>query len=495
MLDLQVETRGGRLEGERVAGARRWRGVRYARARRFEAPQPLEPWPGVRPAKAFAPQCPQHFAGPARSARTQPPGYGEDCLALNIWSPDGGEAGLKPVLVWIHGGAFVVGAGDAYDGRELACLGDMLVVTVNYRLGALGFVNFGEALGLPAIPSNLGLRDQIAALEWIRDNIEAFGGDPARVTVAGESAGSIAVALLMHARSAWPLFAGAIMQSGAASLIHDRENSRRIARRYADLLALNQGDAERLRTLDLTHLFAAQSAVAREERNGIPAAPWFDGDLLPASFEAACAGATAPVPLIAGATREEIRLFEVMPGDILPTRWAELEQLLRRRLPAGDAERILAAYPRTRRGRRALATDLAFAMPTRHFAHRHAADGPTWLYRFDYAHPLLGACHALDLAFLWPLPGPLGMLIRGGPLTGGRKALADRLRANWAHFVRHGRPRTDWLAYTPTAPNIRLFGLRYRTVEDADATRAAAWAGRDVGPGFLAPPPDGPPPG
>src|SRR6516165_6776997 len=137
MLNVRVETPAGWLEGERGSGVVRWLGVPYARAERFRAPQPAAPWPGVRPAHAFAPQCPQHFGGPPKRAKTQSPDFGEDCLALNIWTPEGGEPGLKPVFVWIHGGAFVAGSNNSYDGAELARLGDMVVVGINYRLGVL----------------------------------------------------------------------------------------------------------------------------------------------------------------------------------------------------------------------------------------------------------------------------------------------------------------------------------------------------------------------
>ncbi len=316
-----VHTACGPIEGASADGMRHWFGVPYAQAERFAAPGPLTPWHETRSATTMAPQCPQIYGSNAKRARSAGPDYGEDCLALNIWSPEGAEPGSRPVFFWIHGGAFVAGSCNGYNGAELARVGDMVVVGINYRVGALGFANLGEALGLPDIPSNLGLRDQIAALTWVRDNIAAFGGDPGRVTIAGQSAGSMSVSLLMLCRAAWPLFHGAIMQSGAVSLIQDRETSRRIGRRYVELLGVNQGDFEKLRHMDVQQLFEAQGRIDSEERNGLPAAPWYDGDLLPASLAEAHAHPTAPVPLLAGATREEVRLFELMPGDILPTKW------------------------------------------------------------------------------------------------------------------------------------------------------------------------------
>jgi para-nitrobenzyl esterase len=482
---LTIGTTAGEVRGTKRDGVLRWLGVPYARAARFAAPLPVEPWQGVRDATVHGPQCPQMFGSNPRRARVAAPDFGEDCLALNIHVPEGGaDIGRKPVYVWIHGGAFVAGSGNPYDGSEMARDGDVIVVTINYRIGVLGFVNFGEALGLPDIPSNLGLRDQIAALEWVRDNIAAFGGDPARVTIGGQSAGSMAVSLLMLCERAWPLFRAAIMQSGAISLIHSQETSRRLARRYAEILGVNQGDLDTLRAMDLRTLFAAQGQVDAENRNTIAAAPWFDGDLLPGSLGEAEAHPTPPIPLLAGSAGEEIRLFELMPGDILPTKWPDLEALLAGQLGEAHAAFILAAYPRTKAGRRALASDLTFAMPTRNFAERHARHSPTWFYRFDYGHPIAGATHGLDLTLTWPMPSFRASLARGGAMRGKRAALGRRMVGHYAHFVRHGTPGPGWPAYSPEARPVMIFDLDDRIEANPHAERFTAWAGRDVGPGI-----------
>lgn len=485
MAELIVQTKAGAVEGAALPGLRRWRGIPYAQAERFGAPEPVAPWAGVRAAQDFGKQCSQQYGPKVRRETLDSAGYGEDCLYLNVWTPDGGAAGAKPVMVWIHGGAFMAGSANPYDAAALAREGDIVVVTINYRIGVLGFVNFGDALGLPAIPSNLGLRDQIAALEWVRDNIAGFGGDPGRVTICGQSAGSMSVSLLMLSPKARRLFHGAIAQSGAVSLIHDRERSIQDARRFAELLGVNQGDLARLRTMDIAELIEAQAAVAKEIRNGIPAAPWFDDDLLPASLADAHAQAMAPVPLLAGATRDEIRLFELMPGDILPSKWPDLEALLYGQLPKAQVQAVLAAYPRTRKGRTALATDLTFFMPTRNFADRHARSQPTWFYRFDYSHPIAGATHGLDLTLFWPFKGLKMALARGGPDSGRRAALGRRMRAHVAHFVRTGTPGEDWPAYVPDERTVRIYGLSDRLERNPEAARFAAWAGCDVTPGVV----------
>lgn len=483
MSDRVVAIAAGKVEGVALPGLRCWRGVPYARAGRFEAPLPVAPWTGVRPAQAFGKQCPQLMGGKIKPGQFDSETHGEDCLHLNIYVPDGGSPGPKPVMVWIHGGAFMAGSGDPYDGSALAREGDVVVVTINYRLGVLGFVNFGEALGLPQIPGNLGLRDQIAALEWVRDNIAAFGGDPGRVTIAGQSAGSLSVSLLMLAPAARGLFHGGIAQSGAVSLIHDRARSVQDASAFAAVLGLDQGSFERLRTMPLEDLFRAQARVGHEIGSGIPAAPWFDGDLLPATLAEAQRHAAAPVPLIAGATRDEIVLFSFTPGDVLPSTWDELEALLFAQLPRDHAERVLAAYPRSRKGRIALASDLTFLMPTRHFAERHAAIAPTWAYRFDYSHLVAGATHGLDLTLAWPFSGLKMALARGGPNLGWRQMLGERMRADIAHFVRTGEAPADWPRYDAAARQVKVYDREDRIEAGPEAARVAAWAGRDVSPG------------
>ncbi|WP_425999983.1 carboxylesterase/lipase family protein [Caulobacter sp. DWR1-3-2b1] len=483
---MTIKTLAGVVQGKAANGVRRWLGVPYARQERFAAPGPVEPWSDVRDATSMGSQCPQMYGNSAKRAMLQKPTFAEDCLDLNIYVPEGGEdVGRKPVYVWIHGGAFVVGTGNAYDGSRMAKTGDVIVVTINYRVGVLGLVNFGEALGLPDIPSNLGLRDQIAALEWVRDNIAAFGGDPERVTIGGQSAGSMSVSLLLHAKSAWPLFRGAIMQSGALSLIHSREKSRKFARRFAEVLGVDQGDLVAMRTMDLRRLFEAQATVGAENPGTIPAAPWFDDDLLPGSLADALSQPAAPVPLIAGAARDEIRLFELMPGEILPTKWPDIEMLLVRQLGQAHAARILAAYPRTTVGRRALATDLTFVMPTRNFAERHANHSPTWFYRFDYNHPIAGATHGLDLTLTWPMQSFRATLARGGSLSGKRGALGERMVGHYAHFVRHLTPGPGWPAYMLTDRSVKIFNYEDRVEANPDGARVAAWAGRDAGAGLV----------
>ncbi|MGH7317841.1 MAG: carboxylesterase/lipase family protein, partial [Candidatus Rokuibacteriota bacterium] len=234
-MDVLVETRRGRVRGVTESGLAVFRGLPFARppvgARRFQPPEPPAPWSGVRDAARFGTSAAQNGAlvGPLMSlgiGRT-----GEDCLYLNVWTPRPDRA-RRPVLVWIHGGAFILGSGSQllYDGSRLARRGDVVVVTVNYRLGALGFLGVQDRFGrrLPAT-GNEGLLDQIAALEWVRDEIAAFGGDPDNVTIFGESAGAMSCATLLGMPRARGLFHRAILQSGAANYVWPRDTAARLA--------------------------------------------------------------------------------------------------------------------------------------------------------------------------------------------------------------------------------------------------------------------------
>jgi para-nitrobenzyl esterase len=473
----------GELQGMPDGAVSAWLGVPYAQppvgALRFAAPQPVQAWQGVRMATTFGAACIQK---PMGSIKSLGPSLAEDCLTLNIWSPAADRA-KRPVMVWIHGGAFLLGSARIYTGAHLAEQGDIVVVAINYRLGALGFVNFGEALGDERAASNPGLRDQVAALRWVRDNIAAFGGDPDRVTVAGESAGSVSVSMLMQSPEAQGLFRGAIMQSGALTLGHDREMSLKVARHYLDVTGARTLEA--LQAIPADRLLAAQAQVHKLVPHTVPAAPWFDGTLVPGSLAAARAAPTSPIPLLAGFNRDEIRFFELWRGvaELFLSR-TRMAELLRQQLGAAHAEGVLAAYPDTKPGNRQLGTHMSFGMPTVHFAERHAAQHPTWFYRFDCGNPLLGAAHALELFYLWEVPGLLPAMLRGGPLWGARRELAQRMRSHWIAFVRNGRPGEEWPAFEPNRRATLVFNRHDQVIDDPQGDLRRVWAAQDSAPGM-----------
>lgn len=477
----------GEIEGRRRGGVISWLGVPYAEAPvgplRFRPPQPARPWTGVRPADRFAGAALQgkSLGGSAKELGSA---VGEDCLYLNVYAPAAARTDgvTRPVLVWIHGGAYTSGSGALYDGAPLAELGDIVVVSVNYRLGVFGFVDLAAAVDAD-VASNLGLRDQIAALEWVRDNVAAFGGDPGRVTVAGESAGSVSVSMLTCASAARPLFRAAIMQSGSYSLIHGPEVRQEIARSYARRLGLGRGDGDRLWQLPAEQFAAAQQVVNRTTPGTVPASPWFDGDVVPDSLAAAQEAVRPDLPLLAGHNHDEVTLFQRLPGDIMPTRRTDLVNRLRADLGWDRAAAILEHYPSSAAGTQALGTDFNFALPTLHFAERHSeAGGPTYFYRFDAAVPLIGATHASELAYLWQWTGAVALVLRGR-LTPARKELGARMRRHWVTFVREGHPGPDWPTFELPERAVQVFSPDGDRVErDPSSDRRQAWAGHDVMP-------------
>jgi para-nitrobenzyl esterase len=482
----RVEVGSGALDGITRGGVAAWLGVPYAAPPvgdlRFRSPQPAASWSGVRAADHYGGAATQTGRLGGATARLSA-SVGEDCLYLNVFSPAAAlrDGVLRPVLFWIHGGAYTNGSGAVYDGAPLAELGDIVVVTVNYRLGVFGFVDFASALDAD-VPSNLGLRDQIAALAWVRDNIAAFGGDPDRVTVAGESAGSASVALLTCAPTARGLFRAAIMQSGTYSLLHGPEVSQEIGRSHARRLGLGPGAGHRLRELPTEQLAAAQRSVDRVTPSTVAASPWFDGDVVPGSLQEAQASPRPDLALLAGHNHDEITFFQLFSGNVLPRRRPELVNRLRAELGWEEADAVLAHYPDTVLGTRALGTDLNFAMPTLSFAERHsAAGGTTFFYRFDAAVPVLGASHAADLVYLWGWADLTALLLRGRA-TPGRRALAARMRRHWVTFVRDGDPAA-WPAYTPADRAVKVLDPAGDRIErDPARVRRLAWAGRDVMP-------------
>jgi para-nitrobenzyl esterase len=482
-----VTVAGGQVEGVQRGGVFAWLGLPYAEPpvgpRRFRAPEPVVPWTGVSSAARFGPAA--HQSGPlGGAARRLGTGAGEDCLYLNVYAPRASrtDGRPRPVLVWIHGGAFRNGSGALYDGGPLAEQGDLVVVTLNYRMGVFGFVNFPAALDVD-LPSNLGLRDQIAALQWVRDHIAGFGGDPEQVTIAGESAGSISAALLSGAPATAGLFRAVVMQSGSFSLIHGPVTSQEVARAYARELGLGPRDGGRLWQLPAEELLRAQQQVDRQLPGTLPAAPWFDGEVVAGSLAEAQHAVHPEVALLAGHNRDEVTLFQRTRGDIMPTTRRALVNRLRADLGWDAAQAVLDAYPGTRAGTAALGTDLNFALPTLHFAERHAeAGGRTWFYRFDAAVPVLGATHAAELPYLWSWSGGAAFLLRGR-LTPERRALAARMRRRWLAFVRDGDPGADWPAFhLPERQTLVLDPAGDRVVADPSGQRRRVWAGRDVMP-------------
>ncbi len=485
-----VETASGTLRGRRMpgAGTLRFAGIPYAAApvgaRRFAPPAAPLAWAGVRDATGpgrAAPQYPPRRPGPLGAWLCARRFRSEDCLFLNVDTPalDGPP---RPVVVWIHGGSFTTGTGSYYDGSALARDGDLVVVTINYRLGGLGFIDLGGALGgEPRIASNLGIRDQIAALAWVRDNIAAFGGDPEQVTIAGESAGSACIAALLTAPAARGLFHRAIAQSGALTLVTDPGDAEQAGREVLHELGISREHADELWRRPGSAIVQATARAQARRTGSLITRPWWDGDVLPHSLEAAY-DATAPVPLLIGWNLDEHRTFTKVRRAIVPMTRDALATSITESLGWDAARALLAHYPDDPDGLNDLGSDLVFAMPSVHLAERHAARAPVFTYRLDLRAGRfgMGAFHGLDLMLLFP-QAPRAEFIALGRPDPRREALAERFRAAWTAFVRGGSPGDDWSAYDPGGERTtRIFDRDDRWVSDLEGLRRQAWAGRDV---------------
>ncbi len=480
-----------------------WRGVPYARPpvgeHRFAAAVPHEPWTGVREATGPGPACAQVvpvLPGPLGLVLGTSGRRTEDCLTVDVHAPAGAaeDGRRRPVLVWVHGGAFGSGSSGEYDGSVLAARGDVVVVCVNYRLGAFGFVDLADVVARTRpggggvdperVPSNLGLRDQVLALEWVRDQVEAFGGDPARVTLAGESAGSASVALLMTSSAARGLFSGAICQSGALSIATDREDATRLGRELCAQLGVSREEPEGLWRASTRDLLQAVSAVSATRPQGLVTRPWFDDDLLPGSLSAAHATSTPPIPLLAGSNRDEHTLFRTFARDVLPETRARLAQALDDAAEPDEVDRILAAYPRDERGLTDLGSHLVFTMPSIHHSEAHSRRSPTWRYRVDWGPSAfgLGATHGVELYLLWPY-APMRRVLQRLDRDGRVADLTDRVQRHWLHFVTHGRPDPavgPWPRYDADRRATLVLDVEDRVVDDPEGAQREAWGGRDV---------------
>lgn len=492
-----VRTTAGLVRGADggVEGIAAFRGIPYAAPPvgplRLRPPQPPRPWDGERQATAPGPVAPQR-QGPLERTFG---GYGEideDCLSVNVWTPGPDPAARRPVLVWIHGGSFTTGAGAIpwYDGSRLAARGDVVVVTLNYRLGALGFLHLGDLGGEAwAGSGNTGLLDQVAALGWVRDNVAAFGGDPERVTVFGESAGAMSITTLLAMPAATGLFQRAILQSGAGMFVQDRPTATALAVELLDELGVPHDELGRLADIPIDAVLDAQAAAGgRRAGVGLAFMPVVDGATLAARPEAAlAAGVAAHVAVLAGTNRDEMRLFSAVAPDAFA---ADDEAALVRHVAdipdvgPGSAEAIVTAY--RRRWPDLAPTDLHVVIHTDHAFRRPAqrlaalqsdAGAGAWAYWFTWASPvlggLLGSYHGLEIPFVFDNLGQPGIEL----LTGGGthlQALADQMSDAWLAFARDGDP--GWPGYGPDTGHATMrFDLPPELLHDPDPDLRAAW--------------------
>ncbi len=502
-----VETTSGRVRGQAGGSTLAFKGIPYAQGPigrlRFAPPEPPLPWAGTLDALDYGPVAPQPFAPlEALLGGGNAPQSEEGCLTLNVWTP-GLDEGLRPVMVWIHGGAFVTGSGAApwYDGSALAGGGDVVVVTFNYRLGALGFMCVGANDTGAEVSCNFGLLDQLAALSWVRENSAAFGGDPERVTIFGQSAGAMSIGALLGV-PALPLLAKrAVLQSGACLHTMSLDAAARNSATLLDRLGLSPGAPDTLgslRALPTAAFLAAQTTPLPAQVHGLGLLPVVDGVTLALDpLEAVRRGAVASMDLLIGTNADEARIFTLSDPDLADM---DGEGLLARspELWGPDMAAVARAVKLYERSRpnalprdiwAAMSTDEVFRIPAIRLAEAAAAgrisraadldshDGAgaaTFAYLFRWPTPafggVFGACHSLEVPFVFDnlhQPG-MSMLTSQGASAGTEPpadllVLATRMRDAWAGFAHVGTPAVDgcdeWPAYC-VAPSSSGSGYR-----------------------------------
>ncbi len=491
---VRVTTVAGTVEGFTRDGMHRWRSIPYARppvgALRFRAPQPVQPWPGVRYCHGFTKCAPQERRYTLIGVGKYQP-MGEDCLTLNVVAPEAPETEPLPVMVFVHGGGYILGssATPIYDGASLARRG-CVYVSVNYRLGALGCLDLSSLSTADAtFDSNLFLRDLVLALRWVKDNIGAFGGDRDSVTVFGESAGAHAVVSLLAAPEAEGLFAQAISESPASGMTRSSEVAAEFAGRFTTLLGARKQDAgHALRAASPAELVDAQNRLiedgVRDMLGAFPIGPVFGDDYLPLDpFEAMRQGKAHRVPLIVGTNAEEGRLFTRFL-QMLPTTEPMVEALLAEVDPAAR-ERITGAYPDypERSACIRLGGDFAFSSAAWEIAAAHGRHAPAHLYRYDYAPRVLrwsglGATHATELLAVFGVyRTKFGALLTAPVDRRSALRVTNEVQRRWGSFSRSGKPGDDWPAYTDADRAVMVFDHRSRLEFDPHPERRLAWEG------------------
>jgi para-nitrobenzyl esterase len=456
-----VETRQGQIQGVREGNLHVFRGIPYAQPPvgklRFQPPQPIRRHAGVVPAVAFGSKAVQ-AGGPAGVQGS------EDCLYLNVWAPEATAPRPRPVVVWVHGGAFTGGSGQDNDTWTFAAQDTIVAVSINYRLGSLGFLQLGSQLGRKyQRAGNVGLLDAVAALRWVQQNIAAFGGDPGRVTVMGESAGAKLVGGLLATPAAQGLFQQVILESGAVQAVRDTATAAAVTRQL--LHTLHLPNARALLALPPDSLVRAQARFASGAGGLQVFGPVLDGTTIPAPPLDYLNQRKLPLRVLLGTNLEEARLFSGA-GSVLNQ---PSEAALAVVFGAKNGPYVWQAYQQRRQQQpdldawNSVLTDYLYRLATYRLANQLAAQGtPTWLYRFDYADATTQPWHAQELNFVWNAPAgssAAATAARTVPLASkaSNPALAATMHAYWASFIKYGTPGPAWPAYSPARREVMLF--------------------------------------
>lgn len=471
-------TSNGPVRGYAASGIAIFKGIRYGAdtaTTRFGKPARPAPWTDVQSATSYGAACPQSGDREAMS---------EDCLFLNVWTPGIADGGKRPVMVYFHGGAYASGSGSSplYDGTNLATKGDVVVITVNHRLNAFGYLSLGKLNPAFVDSGNAGMWDLVLALEWVRENALAFGGDPSRIMVFGQSGGGAKIATLMAAPSAKGLFHSAATMSGQQVTACGPLNGKARAEAYLDRLSIGAADTNALKTLPADRL--VEALAARDPVNpalGLYFGPVMDGRFLSRHpFWPDAPAQSTDLPMILGNTRDETRnLIGGREPDSFTLDWADVPAGLERHMRCDiDPHHVVARYREIYPDY--TPTDVFFAATTAGRSWRGQVEeadararenGPTWVYQMDLASPddggKWGAPHAIDIAHAFDNPGAEGSITGTGPMA---RRVSDELSRAFIALARTGDPNhaglPGWHRHTLPSRETMVFGETTRLVND-----------------------------
>ncbi|MFW9822463.1 MAG: carboxylesterase/lipase family protein [Candidatus Thorarchaeota archaeon] len=488
-MDIIIETNCGKLKGYELDNVKIFKGIPYAEPPigelRLNYPEPKKPWKGVLEAKEYKPIVPQ--PPPILTYFTPPPQGEEECLNLNVWTP-GFDKEKRPVLFWIHGGSHIYGSGILLNGRSIAGTGNIVLVSINYRLGPLGYMY------IPGAPTNIGELDKITALEWVSDNIEYFGGDPNNITIAGESAGATSVCTLMTMPKAKGLFKRAISQSGAvmpnAYEFSDKQPTTEKVMKESNLTI---DDLDKYRKLPIDKLMdgfvkAQQKAFLNQEQLSIY--PFIDKDNIPQHpIKAIQEGYAKDIDLIVGTNLEEWKYWRAFEPNFEQLKESQIkERLLNIMRNSGEDENkmedIINTYQKSREeiglpiniheAYDAYMSDTVFRIPSLKIAEAQSKHQKnTYMYLFKWKTPFengrYGAMHALEIAFVFGAYWE-DYLFTFPKKTTETEKLSYSMMNYWANFVRDGNPNYDgalnWPFYETNNRETIIFDHNIEIIKD-----------------------------